>query len=70
MDKFLNPKQAAAYLGISRSLLYKMIEARQIAHYRPGLNQSRGKILLAVKDLDAFMEDFRVEAFPRNTSRR
>jgi excisionase family DNA binding protein len=49
-------RQAAKYLGLSQSTLYKLTSAKKIAHWKPG-----GKLLLFSKaDLDAYVWQNRV----------
>jgi excisionase family DNA binding protein len=61
-------KEAAKWLGISRSKLYAKVSRREIAHYRID-----GKILFAEADLETFLESCRVELAgaeaPRQTHR-
>ena len=49
--------QAAQKIGISKSKLYQLAQARRIAHYRVG-----GKIVFSEPDIDAFLETCRVGA--------
>ena len=58
----LTPRQAAAELGVSVSLVYGWVESRQLAHYRVGTKGRRGAIRIAKADLDAFIEALKVPA--------
>jgi len=64
----LSVRQAALKIGVSESLIYSWIEARQLPHYRIGAKGKRGKILIAEADLEAFIESLRVE--PEGAERR
>jgi excisionase family DNA binding protein len=53
----LNHEEAASYLRISRSTLYKLTSSRSIPHYKPG-----GKLVyFKPEDLDRWLESNRVE---------
>ena len=47
--------QAAQKIGISRSKLYQLVDARRIVHYRIG-----GKIVFFEPDIDAYLATCRV----------
>lgn len=50
--EFLTTNEAASYLGVSKSYLYKMLSARSIAHYCP-----TGKIIRFKRaDLNQFIQ--------------
>jgi len=52
--EFMDIKQAAAYLELSRSYLYKMTQNKEIMHIRT-LPNGLGKILFRKTDLDLWM---------------
>lgn len=55
----LSFKEAAAYLGVTTSTLYKHTSSRTIPHYKPN-----GKLVCFRKvDLDAWLESNRVSVF-------
>ena len=55
--QMLTTEEAAYYIGISRSLLYKMTHTMQIPHYKP-----RGKMVYFDKDeLDDWMRQGKVD---------
>ena len=43
----LTPRQAAAKLGVSVSLVYSWVESKLLSHYRAGTKGRGGKILIA-----------------------
>ena len=49
-NEFLSFKEAVAYLGISKSTLYKLTSSKQIRFYKP-----KGKIFFKQEDLVSFM---------------
>lgn len=51
---FMDIQQAAAYLQLSRSYLYKMTQKKEIMHIRT-LPNGLGKILFRKMDLDLWM---------------
>lgn len=53
---------AAKYLGLDRTSVYRMCDARKIRHRRMGLNG--GRIVLDRADLDAYLESCVVEPNP------
>lgn len=55
MEGYLNIVDAAAYLNISRSKLYKMVKDNEIPCYRPGRS-----IRFTQAELDAWMLNRRV----------
>lgn len=61
----LTPRQAAAKLGVSVSLVYSWVELKLLSHYRAGTKGRGGKILIAEGDLIAFWESLKVEAAPK-----
>lgn len=60
---YLSVAAAALRACVSESTIYEACKARQLVHYRPGVN-GRGKILILVEDLDAWMAAFKVEVVP------
>ena len=55
-SEFLTISEASHYLGIKTSTFYCMVEQKEIPHYRVG------RLIKFTKgDLDAFMQDHRVE---------
>ncbi len=62
--KLLTPKEAADRIGVSSSLVYQWCDERRLPHYRMGGKGRRGKILIAPKDLDAFLASCRVTEPP------
>jgi excisionase family DNA binding protein len=58
--KFLNVREAAEHAGVSSTLVYLWCEERRLAHYRPGAQGKRGRILIDPRDLDQFMESIKV----------
>jgi excisionase family DNA binding protein len=60
----LTPREAAAKLGISVSLVYAWVEQKLLPHYRAGVKGRGGKILVSEGDLMAFWESLKVEAAP------
>jgi excisionase family DNA binding protein len=63
-DQLLSPKEAAEYMRVSPSLVYRLCDERRIPHYRIGGRGKRGKLLISPRDLDAFMESQRVGRHP------
>ena len=60
----LTPKQAAARIGVSDSLIYEWCSSGLLPHYRFGRPGHRGKILIDEKELDALLAACRQEARP------
>jgi excisionase family DNA binding protein len=58
----LSVAEAAARAGVSKGLVYGWIESGMLSCYRLGAKGRRGKILIAIADLDAFLAQCRVEA--------
>jgi excisionase family DNA binding protein len=56
--------EAARILGVSPSLLYQLCQEQLIPHYRIGGKGRRGKILLSLADIEAFMQTCRVDVHP------
>lgn len=54
-------KDAARYLEVSPSIVYDLVAARRISHYRVGAGK-RGAIRLDLADLQAYKASCRVEA--------
>ena len=59
MDKMMNVKEVAKFLGVSEATIYSEIKAGRIAYYRPNPN---GKIWIKKEDLDDYLMRGRVEA--------
>lgn len=66
----LTPRQAAAKLGVSVSLVYSWVESKLLSHYRAGTKGRGGKILIAEGDLLAFWESLKVDASPAERQAR
>jgi excisionase family DNA binding protein len=58
----LSVREAAARAGVSEGLVYSWIGTGMLSCYRLGAKGKRGKIVIAVADLDAFLARCRVEA--------
>lgn len=58
----LSVKEAAARACVCEAVVYGWCSAGRLPHYRVGLK--RGKILIAVEDLDALLASFKVGASP------
>lgn len=58
----LSVKEAAARACVCDAVVYGWCAAGRLPHYRVGLK--RGKILIAVEDLDALLGSFKVGATP------
>jgi excisionase family DNA binding protein len=59
VDEFMTMAQAGVYLGgISRSSVERLIEARELPHYRVGVRSLR----IRRTDLDAYLDRCRVPA--------
>jgi|SRR5690606_9135245 len=57
-SEYLNVEQASAYLGISKSTLYKLTSSNSLTFYKPN-----GKVLLFKReDLNHFIEKGRVDS--------
>lgn len=56
----LSVKQCAARACVCESLVRGWIAAGRLPHYRLGLPGKRGKIAVAVEDLDGLLASFRV----------
>jgi excisionase family DNA binding protein len=57
----LTIKQAAHRFGLSASLLYLICQEKRLPHYRVGGKGKRGRVLIDVSDLEAFLMAQRVE---------
>lgn len=68
-DPLLTPGEAAARMGVSRSLIYKWVAQGRLSHYRLGGEGRRGKIMVSPRDADSLMDSLRVEAFGRSRRR-
>ena len=60
MKRFLTIREAAAYLRLSKSKLYEMVNDGEIPHFRLGGSSIR----LDQTELDAWVESQRVEGEP------
>ena len=60
-DDLLDPKEAADYTRLSRSMIYKLCDERRLAHVRIGAKGKRGKVLIYRQDLDRLLEENRIE---------
>lgn len=58
----LTPKQVAARVGVSDSLVYEWCAQGLLPHYRMGRKGKRGKVLIEEADLSAFLAGCRQEA--------
>ena len=62
--QMLTTEEAAYYIGVSRSLLYKMTHTMQIPHYKP-----RGKMVYFDKEeLDDWMRKGKVDSVSNNSN--
>jgi excisionase family DNA binding protein len=61
----LTPKEAAARIGVSDSLIYEWCSSGLLPHYRFGRPGRRGKILIDEKELDALLAACRQNARPQ-----
>jgi len=59
VSEYLNAQQAADYLFIKRSTLYKMIQINAIPYFRP-TGTNRGMVVFLKSDLDAHLNRHRV----------
>jgi excisionase family DNA binding protein len=64
VPRWLTPDEAAAYAGVSTSLIYKWCSEGRLAHYRPGATGKRGRILIDPADLDQVIREYRRERHP------
>ncbi len=60
----LTPKQVAARVGVSDSLVYEWCAHGLLPHYRMGRKGKRGKVLIEEADLSVFLASCRQEATP------
>ena len=63
-EKLYTPNEAAKEIGVSPSLVYQWCREQLLPHYRFGGNGRRGRILIALADLEAFMKGCRVGVHP------
>ena len=61
----LTPKEAAARIGVSDSLIYEWCTAGLLPHYRFGKPGRRGKILIDDTELNTFLASCRHEIRPQ-----
>jgi excisionase family DNA binding protein len=57
----LNVEEGAAYLRVSPSLVYRLCQEGRLPHVRIGGRGRRGKVLLHLADLEAFLAACRVQ---------
>ena len=62
LSNLLDPREAAEYTRLSRSMIYKLCDERRLAHIRVGSRGKRGKVLIRRADLDRFLEENRISA--------
>ncbi len=55
-DKYLTLAELCTYLGISRSLAYKLSHRRTIPKYRP----TNGRVWFKKSDIDQWVNDHRI----------
>ena len=61
----LTPKQAAARIGVSDSLIYEWCATGFLPHYRFGKPGRRGKILIDDTEFNTFLASCRQEIRPQ-----
>ncbi|CAN5409221.1 hypothetical protein BH10PLA2_BH10PLA2_12890 [soil metagenome] len=61
MTSYLNVRQVAERIGCSLALVYRWCETRQLAHFRIGAKNKRGRIRVDEADLEAFVTSLKVE---------
>lgn len=54
-NEFLSPADAAAFLGISQSTVYKMLHRRQLPSFKP----NGARVYVRCEDLEAFLKNGR-----------
>lgn len=59
--RYLNPDEVAAYLGLSKKSIYKLVDARSIPFSKPGGLDS---LRFDIKAIDKWMEKQAVPAKP------
>jgi len=60
----ISVKEAAALKGLSTQLIYLWGAERRLPHFRLGGRGRRGRILIDLADLDAFMTTLKVASHP------
>lgn len=60
MSSPLTVKQAASYASVGAALVYGWCADGTLPHMRVGARGKRGKILIAVEDLDAVLASFKI----------
>lgn len=62
--QYIDLDAAAAYLGISKSVLYRLTAARTIDHYKLCGERGKrgGRIMFTYEDLDRFMVSKKIRA--------
>ncbi len=53
----LSPREAAMRLGISLSLVYQLCKDGQLEHYRLGSRGKRGRIRIALSEVERFLAE-------------
>lgn len=56
----LTVKQAAKHACVCESIVRSWVRTGQLPHFRLGAKGRRGKIAIAVEDLDALLAEFRI----------
>jgi len=59
--KLLSVRDAADALGVSPALIYQWCQERRLPHFRLGGKGKRGKVAVAIEDLEAFLQSLRIE---------
>jgi excisionase family DNA binding protein len=54
-SKGMTVSDAATYLAISKSYLYRLIHERRISFYKPSGSKRAGRVYFKIEDLDAFL---------------
>jgi hypothetical protein len=60
----LDVRSAALRAGVSEALVRAWVKSGDLPHYRLGRRRGRGKIAIALADLDAFLASRRVQVPP------
>ena len=64
MTTFMTIKEVAARARVSESIVRGWVRDGSLPHFRLGATGRRGKIVIAVEDLDGLLASFRVVAAP------
>ena len=62
MCAVLTVKEAALRACVCEALVREWVASGQLAHYRLGAKGRRGKIMIAVEDLDGLLAELRARA--------